>query len=122
MATLRNKRKLTAVSRERPENTRNSHLQNTLDPEMAQEYNSHVSEEIEERVTKKLKRIQSDGVSYFGFSVQTLRISSELTGTDLFRSRSGNIQERRFRKPGTQWGSFPKRSLSRRDGLFSSLW
>ena len=56
MATLRNKRKLAAVSRETPENTRNSQSQNTLDPEMAQEYISQVFEEIEGRVTKRLSK------------------------------------------------------------------
>ena len=54
MATLRNKRKLAAVSRETPEITRNSQSQNTLDPEMAQKYISQVSEKIEGRVTKTL--------------------------------------------------------------------
>ena len=54
METLRNKGKLVAVSRETPENTRNGQSQNTLDPEMAQEYISQVSEEVEGRVTKKL--------------------------------------------------------------------
>ena len=54
MATLRNKEKLAAVSRETPENTRNGQSQNTLDPEVAQENVSQVSEEIEGRVTKKL--------------------------------------------------------------------
>ena len=54
MATLRNKRKLAAVSRETPENTRNNQSENTLDPEMAQAYISQVSEEIGGRVTKKL--------------------------------------------------------------------
>ena len=56
MATLRKKRKLAAVWRETPENTRNSQSHNTLDPEMAQEYISQVSEEIEGRVTKKLSK------------------------------------------------------------------
>ena len=56
MATLRNKRKFAAVSRETAENTRNSQSQNTLDPGMAQEYISQVSEEIEGRVTKKLSK------------------------------------------------------------------
>ena len=56
MATLRNKRKLAAVSKETPENTRNSQSQNTLDPEMSQEYISEVSEEIEGRVSKKLSK------------------------------------------------------------------
>ena len=59
MATLRNKRKLAAVSIETSENTRNSRAQNTIDPEMDQDYISQVSEEIEGRVTQKtLKRIQ----------------------------------------------------------------
>ena len=44
------------VSRETPEITRNSQLQNILDPETAQEYISQVSEEIEGRVTKKLSK------------------------------------------------------------------
>ena len=51
-----NRSKLTAVSRETPENTRKNHSQNTLDPEMAQDYISQVSEEIEGRVTKKLSK------------------------------------------------------------------
>ena len=54
METLRNKKKLAAVSRETPENTRNLQSPSTLDPEMAQEYISQVSEEIEGRITKKL--------------------------------------------------------------------
>ena len=52
MATLGNKRKLAAVSRETPESTRNSRVQNTLEPELTQDYISQVSEEIEGRVTK----------------------------------------------------------------------
>ena len=53
MATLRNKRKLAAVSRETPEGSRE---QNVLDPELTQEYTSQVSEEIEGRVTKRLSK------------------------------------------------------------------
>ena len=56
MATLRNKRKLAAVSRETPESTRNGRTQNILDPELTQDYISQVSEEIEGRVTKKLSK------------------------------------------------------------------
>ena len=52
MATLRNKRKLAAASRETPQNTRNAQSCNTNDPEMAQEYFFEVSEEIEGRVTE----------------------------------------------------------------------
>ena len=56
MATLRNKRKLAAVSRETPEGSRSSRRQNVLDPELTQDYISQVSEEIEGRVTKKLSK------------------------------------------------------------------
>ena len=56
MATLRNKRKLAAVSRETPEGSRSSRGQNVLDPEVTQDYISQVSEEIEGRVTKKLSK------------------------------------------------------------------
>ena len=54
MATLENKRKPAAVSRETPGGTRNSRAQNALDHELTQDYISQVSEEIEGRVTKKL--------------------------------------------------------------------
>ena len=56
MATLRNKRKLAAVSRETPESTRSGRTQNILDPELTQDYISQVSEEIERRVTEKLSK------------------------------------------------------------------
>ena len=56
MATLRNKRKLAAVSRETPESTRTGRTQSILDPELTQDYISQVSEEIEGRVTKKLSK------------------------------------------------------------------
>ena len=52
MATLRNKRKLAAVSGETVENGRNDQSQNTLNPGMAEEYITQVSGEIEEEVTK----------------------------------------------------------------------
>ena len=56
MATLRNSKKLAAVSRETAENTRNIQSRNASDPEMAQEYTFQVSKEIEGRVTKKLSK------------------------------------------------------------------
>ena len=56
MATLRNKRKFAAVSRETPEGSRSSRGQTVLDPELTQDYISQVSEEIEGRVTKKLAK------------------------------------------------------------------
>ena len=56
MATLRNKRKLAAVSREAPEGSSSSRGRNVLDPELTQDYISQVSEEIKGRVTKKLSK------------------------------------------------------------------
>ena len=56
VATFRNKIKLAAVSRETAENTRNSRSQNTLDSELAQDYISQVSEEIETIITKELSK------------------------------------------------------------------
>ena len=56
MATLRNKRKLAAVSRETPEGNRGSRGRNVLEPELTQDYISQVSEEILGRVTKKLSK------------------------------------------------------------------
>ena len=56
MATLRNKRKLAAVSRETPEGSRGSRGRIMLDPELTQDYSSQVPEEIEGRVTKKLSK------------------------------------------------------------------
>ena len=44
------------MSRETPASTRNSRAQNTLDPQLAQDYISQVSEVIEGRVTRKLSK------------------------------------------------------------------
>ena len=65
MATLRNRRKLAEVSRETPENTKNIQSQNTLDPEMALEYISQVSDEIEGRVIKRFSKEFSGADSRF---------------------------------------------------------
>ena len=56
MATLRNKRKLAAVSREAEENARNSLSQKTFVPGMTEQYITQVSEKIEGRPTKKLSQ------------------------------------------------------------------
>ena len=56
MATLRNNRKLAAVSRETPEGSRGKRGRNVLDPELTQNYISQVSEETEGSVTKKLSK------------------------------------------------------------------
>ena len=64
MATLWNEKTLAAVSRETPKKARNSQSENTLDPEMAQEYISQASREIEGRVTKKNFQKKSAGWSH----------------------------------------------------------
>ena len=56
MATLRDKRKLAAVSRETSEGNRGSRGRNVLEPELTQDDISQVSEEIEGRVTKRLSK------------------------------------------------------------------
>ena len=73
MAILKKKSKFAAVSRETPENTRNTQPQNTIDPGMAPEYISQVSEEIEGRVAKKLSK---------EFSRTELRISGASSELD----------------------------------------
>ena len=72
---MRNKRKLAAVARKTPKNTRNSQSQNTLDSGMAQEYISQVSEEIQGKVTKKLSK---------EFSLTESRILAALSKLDEF--------------------------------------
>ena len=57
MATLRNKRKLAAVTREtQEEHLRNGQSRNTSVPRINEEYITQVSEEIEGRITKKLSQ------------------------------------------------------------------
>ena len=122
MATLRNKRKLAVVSRETPESTRNGRVQNALDPELTQDYISKVSEETEGRVTKKPLKEFSRTESRILGALSNFDVSSEPTCSDLFRSRSGNIQEQQLREPGNHWGSFLRGSLPRGEKLFASFW
>ena len=57
MATLRNKQKLAAVTKEtQEERPRNGQSRNTSVPRINEEYITQVSEEIEGRVTKKLSQ------------------------------------------------------------------
>ena len=78
MATLRNKRKLAAVTREtQEENPRNGQSRNTSVPRINEEYITQVSEEIEGRVSKKLSQ---------EFSRTESRILGALTKLDEFLS------------------------------------
>ena len=89
MASLRNKRKLAAVSRETQESARNSHSQNRFVPGMTEEYITQISEEIEGRVTKKLSQ---------EFSLTESRILGALLKLEEFllnpqvRTCSGSVQ------------------------------
>ena len=95
MATWRNKRKLAAVSRETPGNTRNSESRNTLDPEMAHEYISQVSEEIERRVTEKLSK---------EFSRTESRVLGALSKLDEFLLNP-QVRTCFVAVPGTSWNN-----------------
>ena len=89
MATLRNKRKLAAVTREiQEENPRNGQSRNTSVPKMNEEYITQVFEEVEGRVTKKLSQ---------EFSRTESRILGALSKIDEFllnlqiRTHSGTV-------------------------------
>ena len=98
MATLRNKRKLAAVSRETPESTRSGRTQNVLNPELTQDYISQVSKEIEGRFTKRLSKAFSrtesrilgalSKLDEFLLNPQVRTCSVAVPGT----SRSGNLE------------------------------
>ena len=119
MATLKNKRKLAAVSRETPEDSRSSRAQNVLDPELTQDYISQVSEEIEGRVTKKLSKEFSKtesrilgALSKLGellLNPQVRTCSVAVPGT----SRNNNSENGRLLGiipqtiPTPKWGIFP---------------
>ena len=101
MATLRNKRKLAAVSKETPKSTRSGRTQSILDPELTQDYISQVSQEIEGRVTKKLSKEFSrtesrilgafSKLDEFFLNPQVRTCSVAVPGT----SRSSNLENQR---------------------------
>ena len=92
MATLRNKRKLAAVTREtQEENPRNGQSQNTSVPRINEEYITQVSEEIEGRIIKKLSQ---------EFNRIESRISDALSKLDEFLSNQ-QIQTHSKTVPGT---------------------
>ena len=91
MATLRNKRKLAAVTRKtQEEHLRNGQSRNTSVPRINEEYITQLSEEIEGRVTKKLSQEYSRTES---------RILGALSKLDEFllnqhiRTHSGTVPE-----------------------------
>ena len=127
MATLRNKRKIAAVSGEKAESTRNSRGQSTLDSDLTLDYIGQVSEEIEGRVTKKLSK---------EFSRTESRILGALSKLDEFllspqvgtcsvtvRGTSRNNNSENWETPGDRSSGDPcpeARSFSRHSGQISS--
>ena len=92
MATLRNKRKLAAVTREtQEENPRNGQSRNTPVPRIPEEYITQVSEEIDGRITKKLSQ---------EFNRIESRILGALSKLDEFLSNQ-QIQTHSKTVPGT---------------------
>ena len=92
MATLRNKRKLAAVTREtQEENPRNGQSRNTSVPRINEEYITQVSGEIEGRVSKKLSQ---------DFSRTESRILGALSKLDEFLSNQ-QIRTHSETVPGT---------------------
>ena len=92
MATMRNKRKLAAVTREtQEENPRNGQSRNTSVPRINEEYITQVSEEIEGRITEKLSQ---------EFNRIESRISDALSKLDEFLSNQ-QIQTHSKTVPGT---------------------
>ena len=102
MPTLRNKRKLAAVTREtQEENPRNGQSRNTSVPRINEEYITQVSEEIEGRFTKKLSQ---------EFSRTESRILSALSKLDEFLL---NLQIRTH--SGTVPGTFRKTNVENQE-------
>ena len=101
MATLRNKRKLAAVTREtQEEHPRNGQSRNTSVPRINEEYIIQASDEIEGRLTEK--KLSQE------FSRTESRILGPLSKLDKFllnpqiRTHSGTIPEHKRGKPGTK--------------------
>ena len=91
MATLRNKRKLAAVTIKTQEgHPRNGQSRNTSVPRINEEYITQLSEEIESRVTKKLSQEYSKTESLI---LGTLSKSDEFLLNQQIRMHSGTVPE-----------------------------
>ena len=103
MATLRNKRKLAAVTRKTQEEPlRNGQSRNTSVPRINEEFITQVSEEIEGRVSKKLSQEFSRTESRILGALSKLDEFLLNQHTDAFRNRSRNIPEHKRGKPGNE--------------------
>ena len=120
MATLRNKRKLAAVTREiQEENPRNGQSRNMSVPRINEEYITQISEEIECRVTKKLSqefsRIESrilgalSKLDNFLFNPQIRTHSGTVPGT----LRNTNVENQGTNEDDSQSDPHPEAGLFR---------
>ena len=120
MATLRNKRKLAAVTREtQEEHPRNGQSRNTCVPRINEEYITQVSEEIENRFTKKLSQ------EFRSTESRTLGSLSKLdefllnpqirthSGTVLGTLRNTNVENQGTNEDDSQSDPHPKAGLFR---------
>ena len=117
MATLRNKRKLAAVSREAPEGSRSSRGRNVLDPELTQDYISQVSEKIEGRVTKKLSKEFNKTESRIWVLYRNLTsffLTNKCGLVPYFRERLETLTQ----KTGKFMGTAPQTILIPKGGIF----
>ena len=120
MSTLRYKRQLAAVPGETQEDSRNSQSQNTFVPGITEEYIMQVSEEIEERVTKKLSQ------EFSGIKTSILGALSKsdefLLNPQLQRltrivsepSRNNKLEKQEPTKERSQSDAYPELELSTR--------
>ena len=127
MATLRNKRKMAAVTRQTQEqHSRNSHSRNTSVPRINEAYITQVFEEIEGRVTTKLSQ---------EFSRTESRILGALSKLDEFflnpqiRTQSGavlgtfrntNVENQGTNEDNSQSGPHPEAGIFRSQTIQSS--
>ena len=114
MATLRNKRKLAAVTREtQEEHPRNGQSRNTSVPRINEEYITQVSEEIEGRVSKKLSQEFSRTESRILGALSKLH---EFLLNQQVRTHSetvpGTFRNTNVENQGSEWGRLPECSSS----------
>ena len=120
METLKNKRKLAAVTREtQEEHPRNGQSRNTSVPKINEEYNTQVSEEIEGRVTKRLSQEYSRTESRILGALSKLDeflLNQQIrthSGTVLETFRNTNVENQGMNEDDSQSDPHPEAGLFR---------
>ena len=120
MATLRDKRKLAAVSRETQKSERGSLSQNTFVPSVTGEYNTQISEKIDCMVTIKLSQDVSRTESRLLAALSKLHQSllnhqvRTSSGTFPATSRNNDVENQEPTRDRSHNHSYPKVELSTR--------